>query len=563
MFIKRKTKTLFGLFFFCGILTWGFGVSADTLFTDDFNSYGLGSICNQGNWQCEPFSSGYAVQSTIINEGTRAIKGSGAYITKDGTPLTDGSLTIYNYANANGGFYIILQQGGGNNPSVWIDVNADVQDKIAHVNKISPYFHPTGEKITDTWYYIQIQWRNSDHTFRYNVNGGSWTDWIPAYSAWTTGIDTVKLWDVSSVHGSGGVQYFDTIQENPIGAVKTPVLIVPGLMGTEIKKGEELLWADLNRMMNPLNTDSFMDPLSFNNDLSPSILNLTSDNIIKKLESDLGLINFNYSEALITEFVNQGYVEGETLFTFSYDWRYGVTGEYADGKTNVDLLQEKIASILQQTGASKVDIIAHSMGGLIVKKHVVDNPASHHLGKAVFVGVPNTGAPKSVKVLLQGDNFDVLGLSDAEIKKISANFPAAYDLLPSQQYYDAKGSYVKVIDNGQLGAGPVTIKDLNYSEANSFLTNDHQLNSTAIAQAEVLHTASFDNFDMRTAGVDLYAIDGCTTPTITNIVESRATNIFGQKLTEYKALKWGPGDKTVPLESATNLPMMRAINFIH
>lgn len=49
---------------------------------------------------------------------------------------------------------------------------------------------------------------------------------------------------------------------------KTPVLIVPGLLGTEIKEGNELLWADVDRMFTDIG-DSFMDDLQFKNDLSP------------------------------------------------------------------------------------------------------------------------------------------------------------------------------------------------------------------------------------------------------------------------------------------------------
>ena len=74
----------------------------------------------------------------------------------------------------------------------------------------------------------------------------------------------------------------------------------------------------------------------------------------------------------------------------------------------------------------------------------MDNSTDNHIGKAIFVGVPNTGAPKAVKALVQGDNMGVLGLSDQEIKNISANMPSAYDLLPSQQYYNNAGSFVKV-----------------------------------------------------------------------------------------------------------------------
>ncbi len=362
-------------------------------------------------------------------------------------------------------------------------------------------------------------------------------------------------------YGTDYVLFSPTIDENitcTFGNIKsegkTPVLIVPGLIGTDLVKGSELLWADVPRMVTNFG-DAFMDPLAFTKSLTSTDPDVYASNVIRS-EKVSGITVFDYTEKLISDLTSQGYVENTNLFTFPYDWRYGVTGRYADGKTNVDLLKQKIADIKAQTGAEKVDVVAHSMGGLITKKYVVDNPISHSIGKAVFVGVPNTGAPKSVKVLLQGDNFDVAGLSDAEIKKISENFPAAYDLLPSQQYYNTKGSFVTVVDRGNLtGSGSVSIKDLNYNETKSFLTSDHQLNAVAMNFAEGLHTQDFDNFDMRNTGVNLYAVDGCKTPTLSNITETRATNIFGQKIIEYKNVKWAPGDKTVPLESSTNLPI--------
>ncbi len=333
----------------------------------------------------------------------------------------------------------------------------------------------------------------------------------------------------------------------------TPVLIVPGLTGTEMKKGDELLWADIPRMANPLNSDNFMDPLTFSSSLVPNDSATLVSEVIK-IKNFLGY-TFDYTEGLINEFGNQGYVEGQNLFTFPYDWRYGVSGKYADGTTNSDLLGEKISQILAQTGASKVDVVAHSMGGLIVKKYAMDNPTSNYIGKAVFVGVPNTGSPKAVKVLVQGDNMGVLGLNDQEMKKIAENMPAAYDLLPSQQYYDTKGSFIEVIDRG----GPFnffpTQKDLDYSEAENFLINDHSLNSLAQDNAQNLHTQNFDNYDLRQAGVDLYAIDGCKAGTLGKIVEVRYQDIFGNNYTKYDRPTMILGDNTVPLESATNLPI--------
>ena len=334
---------------------------------------------------------------------------------------------------------------------------------------------------------------------------------------------------------------------NVVDAGKTPVLIVPGLVGTEIFKNSEKLWPDVTRMLLDVG-DDFMDPIRFKTNLTPSDEDVSPMSVIRRE------LIFDYTESLINEFVGQGYTENQDLFTFPYDWRYGVSGKYADGKTNSDLLEDKINEVLQQTGADKVDVVAHSMGGLIVKKYVVDHFGDNHIDKAVFVGVPNTGAPKAIKGLIQGDNFGVLGLSDAEIKKISANMPSAYDLLPSQAYYNVKGdSFIEVITK----TSPFTteIKNLNYEESQSFLVDDHGLNSLAVSNATSLHTESFDNFDMRTAGVDVYAIDGCRAGTLGKVIEVRSKDLFGNGHVSYEKPKEVPGDGTVPFESATNLPI--------
>jgi triacylglycerol esterase/lipase EstA (alpha/beta hydrolase family) len=339
----------------------------------------------------------------------------------------------------------------------------------------------------------------------------------------------------------------------------TPVLIVPGLLGTEMKNGADKLWLDLVHNFTDI-SDQFMNPLQFNNNLAPSDVSLDMGSVVGKETANVGagkITVFDYTEGLVNEFRGQGYVDGQDLFTFPYDWRYGVSGKYADGTTNSDLLKRRINDILQQTGADKVDVVAHSLGGLIVKEYAMEHLADNHIGKAVFVGVPNTGAPKSVKVLLQGDSFGIPWLSQDEIKKISANMPAAYDLLPSQQYYNVKGdSYIEVVDHTDLFN--TTLRDLNYEESKSFLTNDHGLNPQAVANSENLHTQSFDNFDLRTAGINLYAIDGCKAGTLGKVIEVRQKDILGNSYTTYDKPKEVPGDGTVPLESATNLPINQA-----
>lgn len=329
---------------------------------------------------------------------------------------------------------------------------------------------------------------------------------------------------------------------------KTPVLIIPGVLGTDINKGTDKLWLDLGRNFTDIG-DQFMDPLQFNANLTPLDTSLAVGDLVKN-----PFIGQHFYDLIIQEFKDQGYSEGTNsdanLFTFPYDWRYGISGVFSDGSTNVDLLRQKIQDIMTQTGSNKVDVIAHSTGGLLVKKYVMDNLLDNHIGKAVFVGVPNTGAPKAIKVLLKGDSFGIPWLADEEMQKLSKNFPIIYDLSPSQQYFNIKGSYVKVINQDFFSSSS---QDLDFNHANSFLTNDHNLNSQALSSAQNLHTTNFDNFDMRNGGVDLYSINGCKAGTISKIIERRAKDIFDNTLVSYDQPQRSPGDGTVPLESATNL----------
>ena len=322
---------------------------------------------------------------------------------------------------------------------------------------------------------------------------------------------------------------------------KVPVLIVPGVLGTNLKNNDDLLWA--NQKMT-ISSDDFMDPLGFNQDLTPLTSTVLPIDVIRE-NTFLG-IGLNYSKGLIDTFISQGYTEGQDLFTFPYDWRYGVSGKNSDGDfVNLKAFEGQMDYILNQTdagrNAGKVDVVAHSTGGLLVKQYVMSHPGDHHIGKLVMVGVPDLGSPKAVKVLLQGDNFGVPGLSDAEMKKLSLNMPVVYDLAPSQKYFEADGSFLHVKNQSQDA-------DLGYDDSWSWLADHDAANQVAVSNSEALHTVSLDDFDLASAGVDLYNVIGCETPTFSKVT----VNVTDQGY-EVKDLKLATGDGTVPMDSPLNL----------
>jgi hypothetical protein len=113
----------------------------------------------------------------------------------------------------------------------------------------------------------------------------------------------------------------------PTGPAKTPVLFVPGVLGTELENNQGKLWLDLEKNFSDFG-DDFMDPLSFTKLLGPTDPSVKHLDVIAK--KAFSVFAFDYSEGLTNEFLNQGYITGtssnSTFFTFPYDWRYGAEG---------------------------------------------------------------------------------------------------------------------------------------------------------------------------------------------------------------------------------------------
>ncbi|MBX4204783.1 MAG: hypothetical protein KW788_01180 [Candidatus Doudnabacteria bacterium] len=326
-------------------------------------------------------------------------------------------------------------------------------------------------------------------------------------------------------------------------SLKTPVLIVPGVLGTNLKKGDDLLWANSKMTILP---DSFMDPLSFSEDLQPTDNDILTSEVIRKT-TFLGH-GLDYTDGLINEFVKQGYLEGQDLFTFPYDWRYGISGVDAEGNlVNLNAFQGQIDYILTQTesgkAAGKVNIVAHSTGGLLVKQYLYTNKLNSKLGKTVMVGVPNSGAPKAYKVIIEGDNFDVPGLNPKEMKKLAQNMPVLYDLAPTRNYYE--GSFLKI--HNPLASTPEEVDSQpTYDQAIAEFKKLNLINDKALAASEVYH-GTLDSFSVPyKTYADLYTINGCATATLGGITETISK--FSEPAFDFPKLITGDG--TVPTDSS-------------
>ncbi|HVO28675.1 MAG TPA: hypothetical protein VMT81_01695 [Candidatus Paceibacterota bacterium] len=204
------------------------------------------------------------------------------------------------------------------------------------------------------------------------------------------------------------------------------VVIIPGIMGTSLDRasdGKEL-WPDIGEMLvSP--GDRYLDALSFSTSGVPETAVVPGGVIREELD-------IPFYGNLVASLWNLGYDESSTLFLAPYDWRQSVASSAA-----------AIAGVISRAAAAspsgKTDVIAHSMGGLVLEAYLAAATGTPPIGKAIMVGVPRFGAPEALKILNQGDDLGIgflgIGLNAGEIKQIAQNMPGIYDLLP------ATGSY--------------------------------------------------------------------------------------------------------------------------
>ena len=128
-----------------------------------------------------------------------------------------------------------------------------------------------------------------------------------------------------------------------------PVIVIPGILGSQEKNG---VW--------------LMDP----------ILHTYTD--------------------LIGTFRANGYQDNYDLFPFPYDWRKSNT-------ETAEALRLRIMEAKNLCLCDKVDIVAHSMGGLVARQYIQSGDYGHDIDQLIFLGTPHLGAPKAYLIWETGE----------------------------------------------------------------------------------------------------------------------------------------------------------------
>jgi hypothetical protein len=136
----------------------------------------------------------------------------------------------------------------------------------------------------------------------------------------------------------------------------------------------------------------------------------------------------NFYGALIQNLTQMGYVEGKSLFVFAYDWRLDLASQ-------LPLLDNIVNSVLTQNNASKVILIAHSMGGLIAEGYVLSsNARAQKVDSIISMGTPYWGSPLAYYTAVNGYTFGNPRVNPLQMKLLGQNMTSLYELLPRSAF---------------------------------------------------------------------------------------------------------------------------------
>ena len=192
---------------------------------------------------------------------------------------------------------------------------------------------------------------------------------------------------------------------------------------------------------NWLTEEKFQDPVI----IIPGILGSQKKDGQWQLEQTLHVYDNLYSE-----FANNGYVPEKDLFKFPYEWR-------DSNVENAKLLKIKIQEIKTKNNWPKVDIVAHSMGGLLAREYIESDDYANDVDQLITLGTPHLGSPEAY-LKWDGDGW-FWGMADIYAKRVlgqeahEGNYADIFDYIHQRPIASLQEllpvyDYLQAVENG-------------------------------------------------------------------------------------------------------------------
>ncbi len=258
---------------------------------------------------------------------------------------------------------------------------------------------------------------------------------------------------------------------------------------------------------------------------------------------------FHTYDDLLESFVINEY-DPAYVIPFAYDWHV------SNGFT-AQLLAQKIATIKERTGMSRVDVVAHSMGGLVARAYIESDSYGGDVDQVITLATPHYGAPRAYLLWEAGEFPTRLGIEsigDKVIKEIVAyiaqenGYASIFDYVrgvPAESVRELLPTYPYLYDAGRSDA-PLLVSAAQYPQ-NTFLErlNDAKYVARLRAVKFVKIVGDKNHAENTVAGFNVLQHDypdGRWT-------HGRPIGFETRFLTD-GGIRYGTGDETVPLVSA-------------
>ena len=360
--------------------------------------------------------------------------------------------------------------------------------------------------------------------------------------AQTTEVMTIT--DSTPAVAVAGLQYYSYGSGSTTTALRKAIIIVPGVMGTELELATATDEFGVGTKVWPPYESGETVGVSAVNKLSKLQCDANGNSVYNlRVRNTNNYGALNVYKKLYNELNNTYGTQYDVIF-FGYDWRKPNSFSGA-------LLKNLVSQY------DKVVVVAHSMGGLVTSHMLTYTAIRSKIEKVITLGTPFLGSLEMVPVMSHGE-LDAIdnALSDLwkplawvikevvlqpVLQAMAVNIPSLYELLPNKKFFSLGNRSYYSIWYLLGGNTPMTTFENTRIYLSVAISN---YNSTLFDEATSRNDALWNGNNHVTSNVDTYYIVGESKATMNTYTYNHATGA-------YSTTSINAGDGTVLTYSAS------------
>ncbi len=270
-------------------------------------------------------------------------------------------------------------------------------------------------------------------------------------------------------------------------------------------------------------------------------------------------------------FQRLGYVPGVSLFAFPYDWRRKISDLATDLATEVERIQQLSPALALRKSRlavdySRVDLLGHSMGGLVARAYIQSDYYSQTVARLGLVAVPQRGSVAAyyayeggdtslIGVPTEGAQLMAALIDTFETRPVGQKLRRIYQNVRHQNmpelYSYTRQNFFSIRDLLPLGAQNYLYRQAEGEQAQTYPFGSppgYPVNRWLEEFNRPEKVAALDQLE------EIFCLYSSSNPTLTRIqVEAPAKAPlynFGEPIARQPKDNFGPGDGIVPAFSA-------------